>query len=147
MREIVSREIDRVFNDCRGASLHDVIDALDNLELTLTQEELQEVCELLSRKGWTGHGDCIAPPVVRKFDNELIPKQQIQDVLDPWCASGNFLIDIVSSRAEIRRGVGITPSKELWIHAKAFWEILDTSEATKKIEWHQGSPIQYLGRT
>src|SRR5437867_8509532 len=146
MREIVSREIDRVFNECQGASLHDVVDALDDLELTLTQEELQEVCEWLSRRGWIGHGDCVAPPAVRKFVNELISKREIQNVLDPWCGSGNFLIDVISSRGEIQRGVGITPSKELWIHAKAFWEIFSVSEASNKIEWRQDSPIQYLAQ-
>src|SRR5438128_671291 len=134
MREIVSREIDRVFNECRGASLHDVTDALSDIELSLTQDELHEVCQLLSRKGWTGHGDCVAPPIVRNIVSELIADQKIEDVLDPWCGSGNFLIDIVSSHSEIRRGVGIMPSKELWIHAKAFWEILDTSEVAKKVE-------------
>lgn len=97
MREVVSREVDRVFNECRGASLHDVTDALNAIELTLTQEELQEICQLLSRKGWTGHGDCVAPTSVRNIVNELIAKEKINDVLDLWSGSGNFLVDIVSS--------------------------------------------------
>ena len=135
-----------MFDECRGASLHDVIDALNAIDLDLTQEELQEVCQLLSLKGWSGHGDCVAPPSVLNIANELIAEEEIKDVLDPWSGSGNFLIDIVSSVKGLRRAVALTPSRERWSDAKAFWELLDTSEATKKVEWRQGSTIQYLAK-
>src|ERR1051325_1836762 len=144
MREVVSREVDKIFNERRGASLRDVVDALNEIDLALTQEELQQVCQLLSRKGWTGHGDCVAPEIVRKVVSELVSGEHIQNVLDPWSGSGNFLVDIISSLSGVRRAVAVTPSKELWSHAKAFWEILDPSESTKKIEWRLESPTQYI---
>jgi SAM-dependent methyltransferase len=144
MREVVSQEVDRVFNECDGASLHDIIDALQEMELTPTQEELQEISEWLSRRGWIGHGDCVAPGNVRSFLTQVISGQQLRDVLDPWSGSGNLLVDIVSASPEVRLAVGITPSKERWVSAKAFWEILDVSELRNRIEWKHGSPIEHL---